>query len=130
MSLATLDDGGPWVSDLVYVYDEDLNIYWMSDPEVRHSKAILKNALVAGAITISNKSKELNLGIQFSGKAEKIDGPRHDLAIKHLTKRGYPEPKETDDILQGDSWYVLRLRRQIDLIDEENHGYDKKSFEL
>src|SRR3989338_4040412 len=129
MSLATLDDGGPWVADVVYVYDEDFSIYWMSDPEVRHSKAILKNAQVAGTITISNKSKEPNLGIQFSGKAEKIDGPRYDLAIKHLTKRGYPEPKETDDILQGDSWYMLRATK-FDLIDEENHGYDKKSLEL
>ena len=130
MSLATLDDSGPWVADVVYVYDENFSIYWMSDPEVRHSKAILKNAQVAGTITISNKSKEPNLGIQFFGQAEKIDGPRHDLAIKHLTKRGYPEPKETDDILQGDSWYVLRPRQQIDLIDEENYGYDKKSLEL
>jgi len=130
MSLATVDDSGPWVADVVYVYDGNLSIYWMSDPEVRHSKAILTNAQVAGTITISNNSKEPNLGIQFSGKAEKIDGPRYDLAIKHLAKRGYPEPKETEDILQGDSWYVLQPRQQIDLIDEENYGYDKKSLEL
>ena len=129
MSLATLDDGGLWVADLVYVFDVDFNIYWMSDPEVRHSKAILKNAQVAGTITISNKSKEQNLGIQFFGKAEKINGDKHDLAIKHLTKRGYPEPKENDDVLQGDSWYIFRPAK-IDLIDEENYGYDKKSLEL
>jgi len=129
MSLATLDSGGIWVSDLVYIFDDDLNIYWMSDPEVRHSKAILENAQVAGSITISNKSKEPNLGLQFTGKAEKIDGSRYDLAIKHRTKRGYPEPKETDDVLQSDSWYVLRPDK-IELIDEENYGYDKKSLDL
>ncbi|MDO8471158.1 MAG: pyridoxamine 5'-phosphate oxidase family protein [bacterium] len=129
MSLATLDDGGLWVADLVYVFDEDFNIYWMSDPEVRHSKAISKNTQVAGTITISNKSKEPNLGIQFFGKAEKIEGARHDLAIKHLIKRGYPEPEESDDVLQGDSWYVLHPTK-IDLIDEENYGYEKKSLDL
>ena len=129
MSLATIDNGGLWVADVIYVFDEDLNIYWMSDPDVRHSKAILKNKQVAGTITISNKSKEPNLGIQFSGTAEKIDGARYDLAIKHLTKRGYPEPKETDDVLQGDSWYVLHPVK-IDLVDEENYGYNKKSLEL
>src|SRR3989338_4075070 len=128
MSLATVDDGGPWVADVVYVYDEGFSIYWMSDPEVRHSKAILENAQVAGTITISNKSKEPNLGLQFTGKAEKIDGSRYDLAIKHRTKRGYPEPKETDDVLQSDSWYVLRPDK-IELIDEENYGY-KKSLDL
>ncbi len=129
MSLATMDEGGLWVADVVFVFDENFNVYWMSDPEVRHSKAIFKNTQVAGSITISNKSKEPNLGIQFSGKAEKIDGARHDLAVKHLTKRGYPEPKETDDVLRGDSWYVLRPIK-IDLVDEENYGYDKKSLEL
>ncbi|MBI2673667.1 MAG: pyridoxamine 5'-phosphate oxidase family protein [Candidatus Zambryskibacteria bacterium] len=129
MSLATQDESGLWVADLVYVYDEDLNIYWMSDPDVRHSKALIENSQVAGTITVSNKSKEPNLGIQFSGKAEKIDGARHDLAIKHLTKRDYPEPKENEDILQGDSWYILRTTK-IDLVDEENYGYDKKSLDL
>ncbi|MDP2672144.1 MAG: pyridoxamine 5'-phosphate oxidase family protein [Candidatus Daviesbacteria bacterium] len=129
MSLATQDEGGLWVADLVYVYDEDLNIYWMSDPDVRHSKALIENSQVAGTITISNKSRELNLGIQFSGKAKKIDGARYDLTIKHLTKRGYPEPQESDDVLQGDSWYIVRPTK-IDLIDEEHYGYDKKNLDL
>ena len=93
MSLATRDDGGLWVSDVIYIFDDELNLYWMSDPEARHSMAILRNPEVAGTITISNKSKESNLGIQFFGVAEKIEGIRSDLAKKHLTKRGYSEPK-------------------------------------
>ena len=129
MSLATQDEGGLWVADVVFIYDEDLTLYWMSDPEVRHSKAILINPQVAGTITISNKSKEPNLGIQFSGTAEKIDGPRYDLAKKHLKKRSHPEPAEEDDVLDGDSWYVLKPNR-IDLIDESAWGYDKKTLEL
>jgi uncharacterized protein YhbP (UPF0306 family) len=47
MSLATVDNGGVWVSDVIYVYDDNLNIYWMSDPDVRHSQAIVKNSQVA-----------------------------------------------------------------------------------
>ena len=129
MSLATLDDGGVWVADVIYIFDDELNIYWMSDPDVRHSRAILKNNQVAGAITISNKSKEPNLCIQFSGIAEKIDGPRFDLATKHLTKRGLPIPKETDDVLQGDSWYMLRPKF-MDLINEELWGYEKKKLQF
>lgn len=129
MSLATSDERGLWVADVVYIYDEDLSVYWMSDPDVRHSKAVLKNERVAGTITVSNKSKEPNLGIQFSGTAQKIDGPRHDLAKKHLKKRSCPEPKEDEDVLQGDSWYILKPDT-IDLIDEENSGYEKKSLTL
>ena len=123
MSLATQDEGGLWVADVVFIYDDDLKIYWMSDPEVRHSQAILKNPGVAGTITVSNKSKEPNLCIQFAGRAEKIDGARHDLALKHLAKRGYPAPLETDDVLDGDSWYSLTPQK-IRLIDEQSFGFD------
>lgn len=56
MSLATLDDGGVWISDVIYIYDNDLSIYWMSDPEVRHSKAISKKNKVAGTIVLQCKS--------------------------------------------------------------------------
>lgn len=127
-SLATQDDGGIWVSDVIYIYDEDLNIYWMSDPDVRHSQAILKNPKVAGTITVSGKG-ENNLGLQFEGIANKIAGHRFDLAKKHYAKRNKSEPKETDDVLQGDSWYILRPSK-IELIAEEHFGFEKKLLEL
>lgn len=129
MSLATTDEGGLWVADVIFIHDENLNLYWMSDPEVRHSRALLQNPHIAGTITVSNTSKEPNLGIQFVGTAEKIDGPRHDLAVKHLNKRGYPAPREDEDVLDGDSWYVVRLNT-IDLIDEENLGYEKETLRI
>ncbi|MBX4181307.1 pyridoxamine 5'-phosphate oxidase family protein [Candidatus Parcubacteria bacterium] len=129
MSLATQDEGGLWVSDVIYIFDEDLNIYWMSDPDVRHSKSVLKNGQAAGSITITNNGEKPELGIQFSGIAEKIDGPRFDLAKKHFTKRGKPVPEESEDILEGDSWYVLHPKK-IDLIDAEHYGWKKVSLDL
>lgn len=122
MSLATQDDAGLWVADVIFVYDDDFTLYWMSDPTVRHSQAILKNPKVAGTITASNTKNESNLGIQFEGHAQKIDGARYDLAAKHLSKRGHPVPAETDDILDGDSWYSLTPSK-IRLIDEANFGF-------
>ncbi len=127
MSLGT-HDGAPWVADVIYVFDDDLNIYWMSDPDVRHSQAIAKDPNVAGAITPSGKGED-NLGIQFQGIAEKIDGPRHDLAVKHFAKRDKPAPTEDEDVLQGDSWYVLRPKK-IDVNCECLFGFDKRYLEL
>ncbi len=129
MSLATIDSGGVWVADLVYVCDADFNIYWMSHDKVRHSKAISENPAVAGSITTNLRNKEPNLGIQFSGIATKIDGPRFDLAKLQMKKRGNPEPKEGDDVLKGASWYVLKPKR-IDLIDEVNLGFKKMSLDM
>lgn len=123
MSLGVYD-GAPWVADVIFIYGDDLkNLYWMSDPDCRHSQAILKNEKAAGSITLSNRSKEPNLGIQFEGSAHKIDGPRHDLALKHFAKRGKPAPEKTENVLDGDSWYELKLSK-IRLIDEENFGYE------
>ena len=66
MSLATQDAGGVWVADVIYVFDDDLTLYWMSDPAVRHSQALLANPQMAGTITVSGPG-ENNLGIQFEG---------------------------------------------------------------
>lgn len=128
MSLATLDDGGIWVADVIYIHDDNLNIYWMSSLEVRHSQAIIKNSRVASTITLSCQGED-NLGIQFEGVAEKIDGTRYDLALKHYEKRGKSAPKETNDVLQGDSWYMLKPKK-IELICEELFGFKKQKLEL
>ncbi len=128
MSLGIVDDGGVWVSDVIYIFDDNLNIYWMSDPDVRHSKAIIVNQKVAGTITV-NLPKEDNIGIQFEGQAEKINGARYDLALKHYAKRNKPTPNETDDVLQGDSWYILKPKK-IQLIYEKLFGFDKQTLEL
>jgi uncharacterized protein YhbP (UPF0306 family) len=129
MSLGTIHGKNVWVSDVIFIHDNKLNMYWMSDPDTRHSRALLKNKKVAGTITATTKSGTPNFGIQFSGNAEKINGPRHDLAVKHFKKRGKKKPKESDDVLQGDCWYVLKPSK-IELIDEENFGFEKRSLDL
>lgn len=128
MSLATVDSGGVWVADVIYIFDEDLNIYWMSDPGARHSQAVLQNNKIAGTITVSAQGED-NLGIQFEGIAEKIEVARYDLAIKHFAKRKKPIPAETEDILQGDSWYILKSKK-IELICERLFGFEKQKLEL
>lgn len=128
MSLATIDNGGVWVADVIYIHDNNLNIYWISDPDVRHSQAIVANNQAAGTITV-NGAGEHNLGVQFEGTVEKIEGNRHDLALKHYAKRKKPAPKETDDVLQGDSWYILKPKK-IELICEELFGFEKKKLDL
>ena len=123
MSLGTADGGGVWVADVIYIFDDAFNIYWMSDPAVRHSKAILENNKVAGTITVVDRGDEL--GVQFHGTAEKIEGPRYDLAKKHYAKRGKLEPKESDDVLEGDSWYMIKLA-SIELIHKKLFGFNKQ----
>ena len=131
MSLAVCDENGPWVADVVFIYDDDLNIYWMSDKNARHSQAIKKDNKVAGSITYSTKSKVPNFGIQFEGAAEQLEGIQFMLLIKHLAKRSYPAPdiSQATKLMDGDVWYKLTPKK-IGLIDEENFGYDRQNIEI
>lgn len=130
MSLGTLDESGPWVSDVVYVHDNNLNIFWLSKVNTRHSKAIGKNKNVAATITLSNKSGEPNLGLQIEGVATKIDGEDYKLAVKHRQKRNKQLPSKDQKFLEEDaSWYRLQPTR-IEIINEPLWGFDKHYFEL
>lgn len=128
MSLATVDEGGPWVSDLIYVFDDALNIYWLSLPDTRHSKALLDNPKVAATITISTRSKEPNEALQIAGTAEKIEGDILEMATKHLAKRNYPPPEREGQILEkGRSWYKLTPTK-IRLIYEPTFGMKSQDY--
>ena len=128
MSLGTHDEGGVWVCDVIYIFDDEFNMYWMSKDSRRHSRAILINSSVAGTITVSGQG-ENNLGIQFEGVAEKIEGSRFDLIKKYYVKREKPEPKETDDVLGEHVWYMVKPKR-IELICEEFFGFEKQIYEI
>jgi len=130
MSLGINDESGPWVADVIYVFDEDFNLYWLSEIITRHSQAILKNNKVAGTITISNKGGEANMGIQFEGIAEKVEGDVFEMAKQHRRKRGKPEPEKIGEIVEeGESWYKIKPIR-IELIYEPLFGFDKRTLKL
>lgn len=74
MSLAVMSEKWTWVADVIYVHDDDVNVYWMSDPHVWHSEAIAKDPRVAWTITASNHSKGPNLEIQLEGVVRRISG--------------------------------------------------------
>ena len=127
MSLGTIDKGGVWVADVIFVNDE-FDIYWISETSTRHSKALKANPKVAATITLSNKSGEDNLGLQISGKAEKVKGGSLNLSVRHFAKRGKRAPKK-DILEEGEAWYKLTPKK-IEIIHEKKFGFDKKALNL
>ncbi len=129
MSLATLDEGGLWVCDVHYVADDELDLYWISNPNSRHSQALLKNPRIAATITVSNGLPgDPNLGVQFSGTASKIDGDLPLVAAIYQRKKGKTYVAG-DDILRDRSWYKITLSK-VDLIDEATMGFKKVIVDL
>lgn len=130
MSLATVDEAGPWASEVVFVHDDELSIYWLSVPMTRHSQAILGDSRVAATIGLCYGREGEKIGLQIQGTAEKIEGDILAMAKKDAAKRGKPEPIEEGEIFQrGQSWYRLRPTK-VDLIHQPLFGYEKKFLEL
>lgn len=74
MSLATCMDNKPWVCELHLVYDEDLNLYFLSKPSRRHSQEIAQNPNVAGNIVVQHGLTDRPRGVYFEGTAEILAG--------------------------------------------------------
>jgi uncharacterized protein YhbP (UPF0306 family) len=73
MSLATSKDNKPWVCEVHFAYDEELNLYFRSLLTRRHSIEIASNPFVAGNIIEQHGQGQKPRGVYFEGKAELLD---------------------------------------------------------
>jgi len=72
MVVATSDDF-PWIATVYYAFDDNLDLYFLSDPETLHCKQLARNSCVAVAIVDSRQSiNEPKRGLQISGVAEEV----------------------------------------------------------
>lgn len=73
MSLGTSENNIPWVCEVHFAVDENLNIYWRSKTDRRHSHEIANNPMVAGNIVKQYQLGEQVIGIYFEGSAELLE---------------------------------------------------------
>ena len=74
MQIATVRGGQPWVCTVYFVEDDDLNLYWLSLPDARHSRELAAHDKIAVAMPV--KFDKPVIGIQAEGTAEAITDPR------------------------------------------------------
>jgi uncharacterized protein YhbP (UPF0306 family) len=70
MSLATVRDNKPWVCEVHFSYDDDLNLYFVSSSETRHAKDIVDNQFVAGNIVTQHHKNQKVRCVDFEGHAQ------------------------------------------------------------
>lgn len=101
MQFATSVDNQPWVCSVWFASDEKLNIYWFSATTRRHSKEVMKNNKVAGAIALPQTPEDSPRGLQFQGSAEMLTNQNDiDEAISLYSRRIFS--KETINELMKD----------------------------
>ena len=71
MTIATAKGESPWAAALFYAND-GFTLYFLSDPESRHSKDITENSVVAVTVNEDYHDWRKIKGIQMEGKAELV----------------------------------------------------------
>lgn len=74
MSLATVKDNKPWVCEVHFSYDDDLNLYFMSSSKTRHAQEIMANPHVSGNIVTQHHKNQKVRCVDFEGAATMLDG--------------------------------------------------------
>lgn len=80
MALATVGPDGVWAAGIFYVNDE-FTLYWLSDPDTRHSQNIARNSQIAVAIHEDYRDWTAIQGIRMEGQAEQVG---------KITQAGWP----------------------------------------
>jgi len=103
--LATaMDDGSPIATPLFYYPDAELNLYWLSSPESRHSRNLSVRRRVAVAVFAAVTDWREIRGVQMEGTAS----PVCDDAILAAYRLRFGLGAELDAIIARSTVYVFR----------------------
>lgn len=114
MSLATSKDNKPWVCEVHYAYDEDLNFYFMSTAQRRHSVEISENPNVSGNIVKQHGMKDKPRGIYFEGVAEMLSEvyEEHPAYISYKKRFGLDKSDIVESRLEtGHKFYKITVSK-------------------
>ncbi len=92
MVVGTSTKGGkPWVAPVLFVYDSDFNIYFLSAIDAVHSKNLLENADVSISIFDSRQKIGFPDGVQAEGKVSLVEKGDIKKAITLYCKKVFPD---------------------------------------
>src|SRR3989344_7919391 len=93
VSLATANhEGDPWISPVVYAYDKNWNLYFVSIRSSKHCQNIRLNKNVACAIYDSRHAWGTGTGLQIEAEVEEVAFKDILKAGKCYMSRKYPYP--------------------------------------
>ena len=127
---AGLSDGRPQVTPLFFASDDDLNLYWISDPESRHSANLTDWNDAAATIYAQTWEWTGIKGVQIEGDALPVEGSDERKRALALYQAKFPFVNDKfAELIAQSVMYVLRPR-WIRWLDNERHFGYKQEFSL
>ena len=99
MVICTCKENKPWAATVIFACDQELNLYFFSSKERRHSKEIKKNKYVAGAVASEHKQglhEPVHLGVQFEGTCQLVNKKEAEASYE-LFRKCHPRIVEFHD---------------------------------
>jgi uncharacterized protein YhbP (UPF0306 family) len=110
MSLATAAGNKPWVCEVHFVYDDELNLYFRSKKSRRHSQEIAANPNVAGNIVEQHGLTDKPRGVYFEGTAVILEDFNEDhKAYKAFGERLGAGPGIVEDSKEEDGHRIYKI---------------------
>ena len=70
----TLAVAGPYAAAVFYAVDDELNLYFVTDPATRHGAALVQDARVAGTVQRDRQRRQEIRGVQLTGHCVRLTG--------------------------------------------------------
>lgn len=132
MSLGTYNKQ-PWSAWVYFLFDDDLNFYFVSNPKTQHCVNISENPKISLAVADSNQdSRENKIGFQASGIAKVVNSASElRKIILAWNKRGFvPITYKVFKKVWRSRFYKIKLNR-IQIFDENQpEEFEKRTWEL
>ena len=97
LTLSVNDDQGPWTAPVLYVADEDLNLYFLSASSTRHIASLPEDGRIAASIYSDYKGDWLGIcGVQMEADISQLDKADRVAAAARYFQR-FPEVKTLID---------------------------------
>lgn len=133
LSLATSLDDQPWIAVLLFVHDEDLNLYWLSHDDTRHSRELVHNSRCAISVTIIDEACR-GKSLQISGRAQIVIDMAEKQAVHDKYHQRHHEPKHRtreDAQAEMEKFTLYKFTpTTIKVINEVDWGHERREYNL
>jgi general stress protein 26 len=130
MQLATADKNKPWVCTVHFYADNDLNLWWASRTDRKHSLQLAGNPQASATVLVHENTAEKDyvIAVTVSGQAELVKDISENVKQAYITKLDRPEHLTPPNNMQ--EFYRLRPE-SIVLFDTKNFPKDpRQEFKL